>query len=100
MADTLEEWCKKILENYNFLTGHQLAHDWQSKYGKLAYKKRLIPKQLFVLGGEFTIENLGDVDALESMQYRGSIAQQIKDLPDGSKIDMKITDWEPIAKKD
>ncbi len=98
MADTLEEWSKKILENYNVLTGYQLAHDWQSKHGKLGFKKRLIPKQLFVLGGDYSVDNLGDIDSLEAMQFRGSIAQQIKDLPDGTKIEMKITDWEPIFK--
>lgn len=99
MADSLEEWAKKILENYNVLTGYQLAHDWQTKHGQLAYKKRLLPTKLFVLGGEYNSENLGDVDSVEAMQFRGSVAQQIKDLPDGTQINFSIKDWEPISKE-
>ena len=92
VSDTLEDWAKKILEDYNVLTGYQFAHDWQTKHGKLAYKKRLIPVKLFIMGGEYNSDNLDDLDSVEGMQLRGSIAQQIQDLPDGTQINFSIKD--------
>lgn len=41
IGETLEDWAKEILTNYNYRTGYSLAHQWQVKNGKLADKKRL-----------------------------------------------------------
>jgi hypothetical protein len=39
-----------------------------------------------VTGGAFEIDNLCSADAVEGMRARGSLAVQIRDLPDGAKI--------------
>jgi hypothetical protein len=66
--------------------------DWQAKNGMLPLNKRLIPKKLFILGGECNIDNLYAMDSIKSMQLRGEIANQIKELPDGSKVNFHITE--------
>ena len=52
---------------------------------------RLIPKRPFVVGGEFTWENMMAMPELQGMQYRANIANPIKDLPDGTDIEFLIT---------
>jgi hypothetical protein len=90
VADTLEEWAAKILKEYDCLTGYSLAHAWQQKNGALKPGMRLVPKVPFVLGGEFRVENLVVMDAVKGMRARGSLARQIRELPDGARIQYVI----------
>src|SRR5215813_7699639 len=85
-APTIEEWAAKILEDYNYETGYQFAHDWQLQNGPLTAGKRLLPKIPFVLGGAYEVENLYAADALKGMMFRADIWRQIRDLPDGTQI--------------
>lgn len=91
MAKSLNEWAALILKDYNYLTGCQLAYDWQSQNGKLAHGERLVPKIPFVAGGTFTVDNLYALDCSQSMSFRASIANQIKNLPDGATIQIRVT---------
>jgi hypothetical protein len=90
LATDLETWAEVILADYEVLTGYPLGHQWQMRHGSIPQGKRLVPKRPFVLGGEFSVENLALLDAVQAMRFRGSIATQIRDLPDGAqiKIDM------------
>lgn len=92
VANNLEEWATKILMDYDVLLGYRIAHDWQEKNGQLSFKKRLLPTQPFFMGGKMEIENLKDVEEVESMRVRGSIYQQTKNLPDGSQVRLQVTD--------
>jgi hypothetical protein len=73
------------------MTSWPLAHEWQVRNRALRPFERLIPRQLFVLGGKFAIENLYAADAVEGMRSRAAIAIQIRDLPDGKCIRL-VTD--------
>src|SRR3569832_157210 len=53
LAATIKEWAEKLLDEYNYLTGYSLAHDWQVKHGPLSSRTRLVPITPFVLGGVF-----------------------------------------------
>lgn len=92
LADNIEGWANAIISDYEMLTGYPLAHQWQKQYGQLSAKKRLLPKIPFVAGGEFVADNLYLADAVEGMKLRADIANQIKDLPDGSQIKFNIID--------
>lgn len=52
---------------------------------------RLVPKTPFVLGGGYNLDNLYALEASESMRYRGSIATQLRDLPDGAAVQLRVT---------
>lgn len=91
-SSTIDEWAKKILADYEYETGYPLAHEWQSQHGLLAQGKRLLPKLPFVLGGEYKVENLYAADALKGMESRADMWRQIRDLPDGTKINVKIVE--------
>jgi hypothetical protein len=90
IASSLEEWASKMLLDYNQMTGHALAHEWQSLHGALHPRHRLIAKRPFVLGGEYSIENLASMDSAQMMKSLGNLAFQLHDLPDGTKIEFKI----------
>jgi hypothetical protein len=92
IGDTLEEWAEHILEEYEVLTGYPLAHDWQVRFGPLQSGTRLIPKIPFVLGGEFELGNVFAGDAVQGMRMRGEVAVQIRDLPDGTKVQYRIVE--------
>lgn len=92
VARDLAGWAKSILADYEFLTGYQLGHAWQSRHGALKPGTRLVPKQPFVLGGAFDVENLNALDAASGMAARGHIAVQLAGLPDGAQVKITITD--------
>lgn len=90
ISNNFNGWAKAVLDDYNFMTGYPLAHEWQVKYGELPCQKRLLPKKLFVFGGGFAVDNLYLADAVEGMKYRASVAKQIYNLPNGTTVKMKI----------
>jgi hypothetical protein len=49
-----------------------------------------MPKIPFVLGGKYSLDNLYALAAVSGMKTRGNIARQIKDLPDGSRVEFRI----------
>jgi hypothetical protein len=89
MRESLVEWSNDIMLNYNLRTGYALAHEWQTKNGILKPGIRLLPKIPFVCGGKYELDNLYPLDDVKGMLFRASIANQIRDLPDGSEIVIK-----------
>lgn len=86
MGDSVGEWAGAILEDHNVLTGYPLAHEWQSINGDLPAGVRLAPKIPFVLGGEFSVENLFALEATECMKYYAEIYKQTKHVSSGSAV--------------
>lgn len=87
----IEEWAQRILVGHDLLCGTSLARRWQERHGALPPGKRLVPKTPFVLGGDFTLDNLYAGDSVEAMRLRGHLASQIQDLPDGARVSLKVT---------
>jgi hypothetical protein len=92
IADSLEGWAARILEDIELLTGFPLAHSWQQCHGQLPRSQRLLPKRPFVLGGDFAIDNLYPLNAVEGMQIRAELARQIATLPEGAAVTFKVVD--------
>lgn len=92
LASSLEGWAEQILEDYEVLTGFPVAHEWQVGNGPLPAGQRLVPKQPFVLGGAFSVENVFPLDALDAMRLRSQVARDIAGLPDGSPVEIDIDD--------
>ncbi len=90
IAADVEDWAQKILNEYDLWTGHRVAHEWQVNHGPIPAGARLVPITPFVLGGEYSVANLHVIDAVKGMKYRASIAVQIRDLPDGTPITLRV----------
>jgi len=92
VAEDMEGWARSILADYDFMTGYSLCHEWQRVNGRLNSGLRLVPKVPFVAGGKFNVQNLHVIEAVKGMRLRGQIALQIKDIPDGEQIKLKIVE--------
>jgi hypothetical protein len=89
-ATSVEGWAVVLDVDPDTLTGYPLAHDWQDAYGPLPAGSRLVPKQPFVLGGDFTVENMTAMEDERSMRLRADLARQLVDLPDGATVRFRI----------
>ncbi|HEY2030478.1 MAG TPA: SMI1/KNR4 family protein [Myxococcales bacterium] len=92
LANSVEEWCEKLLRDWSEITGHRLAHEWQACHGALHPGVRLVPRTAFVLGGEYSLSNLLATDAIKGMRARGAIARQLRGLPNGTRIQFNVVD--------
>jgi hypothetical protein len=92
VAASIEQWASRVLEDYDFLTGHSVAAAWQRSNGPLAQGDRLVPRTLFVLGGEYAPDNLIAMADDKGMRIRGGLWQQTKDLAPGTELRFDVTD--------
>jgi hypothetical protein len=90
ISNDFNEWLLKIEEDLDYYTGESLKIIWSSSNEKLEYYERLTPKKPFVLGGKYEIENLYSLDFSSIIGFNSYIAKQIYDMPDGSKISLKL----------
>lgn len=44
------------------------------------------------LGGEYAVSNIKTAPLIEMVRFSGHVAFQIKDLPDGAQIELKVVD--------
>jgi len=89
-ASSFGEWAKKIISEPDFITGHQIAHLWQSENGALKLGERLAPSLPFVLGGDYDLSNLKRTSDIDLIRFRAQLANQIQDLPDGAEIKIDL----------
>jgi hypothetical protein len=92
IAPDLETWAGLILANPGPLTAFPLVHSWQAENGPLASGLRLFPRIPFVLGGKYELSNLRAFDTLAGIRFLASIARQVRDVPDGSPVEIKVID--------
>ena len=57
---------------------------------RLQHNEVYSPIKLAVLGGTYDTNNLKPTDMSVHFQFTGSICEQIKDLPDGTKVNIKL----------
>lgn len=79
----------------------EFLHDWYmrvltdmafEKLGALEEGRKYCLKIPAVLGGQYAAENMGSIGLVELVSASGDIARQIKDLPNGAKVRLKVTD--------
>lgn len=92
IAGDIDGWAREVLDDYEELSAYPFARDWQRINGPLQEGRRLIFKIPLVLGGKTEMANVGDIDAVEAMRFRGDLWNQIKDVPPGASIELEITE--------
>lgn len=90
IAHSLQGWAQAVIGDYEYRTGYPLAHAWQVQNHPFQPGTRLLPNVPFVLGGKYEIDNLHISNDVEGMIFRASIANQIRDVPDGGQIVLEI----------
>ncbi|NHA03830.1 DUF1851 domain-containing protein [Mucilaginibacter sp. HC2] len=79
--DNLDNWFLP-----GFLEELEVANIILEKNQVYSYKK------LPVLGGEYTIDNIIPTDIKTHLQLTGAILEQIKGFPDGTHMEIRLTD--------
>ena len=77
----LRDWNMSALVDYAF-----------KRHGVLPEGRKYCLKIPGVLGGEYGGDNIATISLEELIGASGYIAKQIKDLPDGSQIKLRVTD--------
>ncbi len=89
IGESLDDWAEWLLAKPDQRGARSFATRWQDDHGPLGHDDRLLPMTPFVLGGEYTDENLVVRDAVTAMRARGPVAQQIHSLPEGATITLR-----------
>lgn len=94
LCKTFSDWLQMIEEETDYYTGSSISNCWNQTHPEEAItgEYHLCPIKLFVCGGEYEIDNLFRTEAKEHMEMMASIANQIKDLPDGTPIEFTFDD--------
>jgi len=92
ISDTLRGWIKEVLNDAASRTAYPLARRWQVENGPIPSGQRLVPKLPFACGGQYSTDNLYLARDVEAMRLYGSIAAQIRDVPDGGTVRFRITE--------
>lgn len=90
MAESIDGWCEAILKDPDFYTGAPVLAAWEQQHQSIEVGYRLIPKQLFMLGGQFHSTNMVPKRDVEGLRARAQIWALTKDLPDGERLSFKI----------
>ena len=90
-SDSIRQWAHVVIRNHNSETGWSLAYEWQQVHGQLAPGWCLLGRKPFVLGGEFTADNLIAVPMQRALDFLGSLALAIAAAPDG--VAVTIGEW-------
>jgi len=92
LAGDVEEWLSILLADPNrYLESDGIA-EWTKQRGLIPMGKHIVPAIPFVLSTNMDNRDnkLSLADPFKSMSFKGTIARQIKDLPDGAQIQI---DW-------
>lgn len=92
IGQSLEDWAVWVWDDPAVRAAAPLARLWQDTHGPLELDQRLLPRQLFVLGGAYELDNLKAVEAATAMRIRGPIAAQLRDTQDGTNIVLTVAE--------
>ena len=98
-------YCEVVAENREELdalsTDQEFLEDWYMKALVEVAKDKLGPleegrKYYLVipgaLGGDYRINNIKTAPLVEIIKFSGDVGKQIKDLPDGAQVKLKVID--------
>jgi hypothetical protein len=92
VADSRDDFCVKVDTDDNAndwlmipLIDRLVAAGMTLEPGE-CYHHKMPP----IVGGEYTIENTTTIDIAEHLGFYGSIHQQLKDVPDGTPVELKV----------
>ncbi|MEO0957757.1 MAG: T6SS immunity protein Tdi1 domain-containing protein [Pseudomonadota bacterium] len=101
-----EEWSAEIIASdfdaFSALeSSEEFTIDWemsvlvkkaQSALGPVSQVQCYCLKIPALLGGQYSIDNIGMIDRIELLQASGDCAKQIEGLPDSAKVRIEITE--------
>lgn len=86
LARDFKDWLELLSEDTEYLTGINFLRGWEAAHPHLQVDQRLCAKKPFVIGGEYSVENLYAQSFPKYMASNANIARQIYGKPDGTKV--------------
>lgn len=80
---------QEFLEDWYMKTLVEVVKD---KYGPLEEGRKYCLVTPGILGGEYGISNIRTAPLVEIIRFSGMLGDQIKDLPEGAQIELKVVD--------
>lgn len=90
VAATLGELLEKVRSEPKNTIGLLAFEKWRQAGRELRLGQRLAPKIPFVMGGGKEIDDFYAADILERAAFNSHVYEQIKDLPDGATVELKV----------
>lgn len=84
--ESLDAWAEAILADPDVEVGEKFAFAWAEENGPIPNGKRLTGRTPFVMGGDYSFDNIYAIDFAELMAVRLHVGLQIRDLPDGARV--------------
>jgi hypothetical protein len=91
-ANSFSDWLSIILEDPVDTLQLVRYKNWLKKGERLEPSEHLCPTYPFVVKADPPLHELYRVSSAQDMRYKGHFAYQIKDVPDGAQIKIKVTD--------
>jgi Protein of unknown function DUF2625/SMI1 / KNR4 family (SUKH-1) len=91
-ANSFSEWLSIVLEDPVDTLQLMLYRSWRDKGEGLEPSEHLCPVYPFIVKADPPLKELYRVNGMEDMAYKGNFAYQIKDVPDGAPIKMRVTE--------
>ena len=94
ISETAEQY-NRVTKSNDFLidwSKEELVEKTEAKFGPQSNERCFCLKIPAVFGGSYELDNIGTVSWLELISSSDDIAEQIKDLPDGSQIEFRYVE--------
>jgi|SRR5690606_24936641 len=82
-------WAEYLVSDLDYATGGGLAKSFADGQGPIPFEQRLSPKKPFLLGGEFSLDNLLPLPWEQNLGLKADLYRQTKDLPEGASIEIR-----------
>ena len=94
VADKIQEFEDKLnnIEQVNEWFMPDLTTDLRHSDKKLKAGQLYSYKTLPIIGGDYTVDNFEPLDIEEHFGYTGDLHKQIRDLPTGTRVEIKIVE--------
>lgn len=94
VADTIRDFEERLkdIEQVNEWFMIDLVTELRQSEKKLKHGQVYSYYKLPIIGGDYTADNFAPLSIEEHFVYLGDIHKQIKDLPDGTKVKIKVVD--------
>lgn len=89
-ADDIDDWLHRIVANPEEELGLQTVEEWRAIHGSVLEGVHLFPRTPLVTGGSLDPLEIVMVDPFENMMFKGNLATQIADVPDGGQIELVV----------
>jgi len=89
LGQKFDGWVRVLYDQLEYLTGIIILENWNSN-NHLEFGQRLYPKIPFIMGGEYGVKNLYAAAFPAFLKAYANIARQVYNLPDGTKVKLKI----------